>query len=342
MSRTAVILFNLGGPDSLKAVRPFLFNLFSDPAIIRLPAVIRLPLAWLIARRRARTARGIYEQIGGRSPIVPGTHAQALALEKSLGAEHKVFFAMRYWRPFARDTVQEVKRYDPDRIVLLPLYPHYSTTTTASSLAAWKKAAVHAQLRAPTTTVCCYPTVPAFIDAHVALLKEALARCTGQSRVRVLFSAHGLPKKIVQAGDPYQWQVESTVAAVVGQLKHPGLDYAICYQSRVGPLTWIGPATDSEIRRAGAAGISLIVLPVAFVSEHSETLVELDIEYAALAAESGVPRYERVPALGVRPEFIRALAELVLAAQGREGVCSAARTRFCPADCTACPCKEAA
>lgn len=323
--RVAVVLFNLGGPDSLEAVEPFLFNLFSDPAIIRVPQPLRWLIAKLVSRRRAPIAREIYARLGGGSPILPLTEEQARALEKALGDELDVrcFPTMRYWKPFAGETARAVKAWAPDEIVLLPLYPHYSTTTTASSLKDWRRAAKAAGLSAPTRTVCCYPLEKGFIAAHVELLRAALSRFgTGEKR-RVLFSAHGLPKKVIAAGDPYQAQVEASCRAVVAALGIEGLDWLTCYQSRVGPLEWIGPAIDAEIVRAGHEGISLIVVPIAFVSEHSETLVELDIEYRALAEKSGVPRYIRVPALGVEPLFVAGLARLVDQARAQDGV-------FCP------------
>ncbi|MBF0393999.1 MAG: ferrochelatase, partial [Alphaproteobacteria bacterium] len=281
MARTAVVLFNLGGPDGPDAVRPFLFNLFNDPAIIGAPGPIRWALARFISARRAPVARAIYDRIGGRSPLLELTRAQAAALEAALGADHRVFVAMRYWHPLTEETVAEVFAWRPDRVVLLPLYPQYSSTTSGSSIEAWRKAAAKAGLTAPTEAICCWPTEPGFIGTVARQTAEALA--ASPPGARVLFSAHGLPKKVIAGGDPYRWQVERTAEAVVAALGVPGLDWLVCYQSRVGPLEWIGPATDDEIRRAGADKVGLVVVPIAFVSEHSETLVELDIEYAELA-----------------------------------------------------------
>jgi ferrochelatase len=311
--KLAVVLFNLGGPDNPEAVRPFLRNLFSDPAIIALPGVLRLPLAWEVARRRAPVAREIYAHMGGRSPILEETRKQARALESALGREGmeaKTFIAMRYWHPFSDGAAEAVKAYAPDRIVLLPLYPQFSTTTTASSLADWHRAARKAGLSVPTSEIVCYPREPGFVAAMAAHIREALGDADPQGW-RLLLSAHGLPKRIVQKGDPYQWQVEQSAQAVVAALAIPGLDWRVCYQSRVGPLEWIGPATDSEIRRAGAEGRNLVVAPLAFVSEHSETLVELDIEYGKLARQSGVPQYRRARTVGDDPDFIAGLAGLV-------------------------------
>lgn len=333
--KTAVVLFNLGGPDSPDAVRPFLTNLFSDPAIISLPAPLRWPLARLIAGRRTPVAKAIYARIGGASPILPETRAQAAALDEALdrrGHAAHSFIAMRYWKPFSAEAANEVRAWGPDRIVLLPLYPQFSTTTTASSLGDWAKAAKAAGLAAPVSRVCCYPWNGGFIAAAARLVRAALAARKPGLDYRVLFSAHGLPERVVAGGDPYQWQVEKTAAAIVTELAIPGLDHTVCYQSRVGPLKWIGPATDAEIRRAGHEAKGVIVVPIAFVSEHSETLVELDIEYAHLAREAGVADYRRVPAVATAPEFIEGLADLVEAALAGDGPVTCGRGRICPAE----------
>jgi len=310
--KRAIVLMNLGGPDSPAAVRPFLVNLFSDPAIIALPAPLRLPLAWLIAQRRAKIAQDIYDHLGGSSPLLANTEAQAQALETSLGGGYRCFIAMRYWHPLTKETVAAVKAWQPDEIVCLPLYPQFSTTTTGSSIGVWQRESARQGLDRPTKIVRCYPTAPGFIGALAGLIGPVLDRAT-ESRhgIRLLLSAHGLPLKIVRAGDPYPEQIEETAAAVVAALDRPGLDWVVCYQSRVGPLAWLGPTTDDEIRRAGRDGVSLVVAPISFVSEHSETLVELDRDYCRLAEVVGVPSYERVSTVGTDPRFIGALAELV-------------------------------
>ncbi|MEQ9150977.1 MAG: ferrochelatase [Parvibaculum sp.] len=326
--RTAIILFNLGGPDGPEAVEPFLFNLFNDPAIIRVPNPLRWLIAKLVSKRRAPVAREIYSELGGSSPLVPLTEAQARALEAALAggaSEVRAFLAMRYWRPFADEAARAAKEWGATEVVLLPLYPQYSTTTTESSLKDWERAAAKAGLAVPAKAVCCYPAEEGFVAGYAALLAKAIGDAGGHEGFRVLFSAHGLPKKVIEQGDPYQAQVEQSCSAIVAKLGIDDLDWVTCYQSRVGPLEWIGPATDDEIRRAGAEGKSLIVLPVAFVSEHSETLVELDKEYGHLAKEAGVPSYIRVPALGTEPAFIEGLARLVREAQARE-------TILCPED----------
>jgi ferrochelatase len=337
--KLAVVLFNLGGPDSLDAVEPFLTNLFSDPAIISLPKLLRLPLARFIARRRAPITQEIYRKLGGSSPILPETEAQARALEAALAAqghEARAFIAMRAWKPFSAEAARAVKAWNPQQIVLLPLYPQFSTTTSASSLDDWDEAAKQEDLSAPQSRVCCYPWDEGFVDSVARLIGEAFAKKKPTVDYRLLLSAHGLPKRVIAKGDPYRWQVEKTAAAIVDRLGISGLDCSVCYQSRVGPLEWIGPATDAEIRRAGRDGKGAIVAPIAFVSEHSETLVELDMDYAELARESGVPDYLRVPTVGTHPEFIDGLARLVLRAAAGESPVTCGRARICPPDRNAC------
>ncbi len=327
MSRSAVVLMNLGGPDSPDAVRPFLYNLFSDKAIIRLPAPLRLPLAALISSRRASMAQRIYAQLGGASPLLANTQAQARALEQELGPDHRCFIAMRYWHPLTAAVIAEVKQWAPDKIVLLPLYPQFSTTTTQSSLAGWEREARRQRLDVPTRSIRSYPDAPGFVAALAASTRAALDAAGSEAHpIRLLLSAHGLPQKIVKAGDPYPREVATTAAALLRALDRPGsntagldasdlaavgLDATVCYQSRVGPLAWTGPSVEEELRRAGRDGVGVIVVPISFVSEHSETLVELDREYRHFAEQSGVPSYRRVPTVGADPRFIAALADLV-------------------------------
>ena len=343
MSRTAVVLFNLGGPDKAEAVEPFLFNLFNDPAIIGLPNPFRWLLAKVISRRRAPVAQEIYGNLGGGSPLLPNTQAQARALAEALSdlGEVKTFIAMRYWHPMTAECAAAVAAFQPDRIVLLPLYPQFSTTTTGSSLKAWRREARKAGLNCSTMAVCCYPEDAGFVAAAVEAIRPVLEAAAKEGTPRLLFSAHGLPKKVVAAGDPYQWQVEQTAAAIASLLGQAASDWLVCYQSRVGPLEWIGPSTDAEIERAGRDGVPLVLFPVAFVSEHSETLVELDIEYRELAARAGVPAYHRVPTVGAAPRFIGGLAKLVRDALAREpgALCSGRGIRICPAAHGRCPCQ---
>ncbi|MBI5938844.1 MAG: ferrochelatase [Caulobacterales bacterium] len=321
--RIAVVLFNLGGPDGPDSVRPFLFNLFNDPAIIGLPGILRTVVAKLISSRREESAKANYALMGGGSPLLPETRKQAAVLEAILSAcapndEVRCFIAMRYWRPMTDETAAEVAAWSPDEIVLLPLYPQYSTTTTGSSAKAWRQA-----YNGPgkVRTVCCYPAAAGLVEAHARLIRETWAAAGHAGPVRLLFSAHGLPEKVVKAGDPYQAQIEATCAAVAAALGE-GWDWKICYQSRVGPMTWIGPSTEDEIRAASSEGLALVVTPIAFVSEHVETLVELDHEYGELARAAGCPAYVRVPALGVDAAFIDSLADIALASLARGGTAS--------------------
>ena len=345
MERLAVILFNLGGPDGPRAIEPFLFNLFNDAAIINAPSPLRWILAKFISRRRAPEARKIFKNLGGKSPLLEETQAQADALARRLENgtwEVRVFIAMRYWHPMSEETVEAVKAFGPDEIILLPLYPQYSTTTTASSLKEWHAQAAAQGLKCPTRAICCYPADPGLIRGQAALIGPAFAEAKNYGRPRILFSAHGLPKKTVARGDPYPWQIEQTVQAIVEILDsppdRPDFDWAVCYQSRIGPLQWIGPSIDEEILRAAGDRVPLVVVPVAFVSEHSETLVELDIQYRDQAQEQKVPHFVRVPALGVQEDFIGGLAGLVEAVLGnKEALCSAEGTRLCPARYGKCP-----
>ncbi|MCC7016278.1 MAG: ferrochelatase [Rhodospirillales bacterium] len=332
MGRLAVVLFNLGGPDGPDAVEPFLVNLFSDPAIISAPWPIRPLLARLIARRRAPVARAIYAELGGGSPLLALTRKQAAALEARLKAdgEARAFVAMRYWHPTSDEVAREVKAYDPERIVLLPLYPQFSTTTTESSFKDWRRAAAAAGLERPTHAVCCYPAEEGFVAAEAELIRAALAETAKGGKPRVLFSAHGLPKRVVARGDPYPRHAEATAAAVAGKLGLAPGDWVVCYQSRVGPLEWIGPSTEDEIARAGADRVPVVVVPIAFVSEHSETLIELDIEYRRRAETADVPGYTRVPAVAEHALFVAGLAGLVRAALSRPpGVCRAGAANPC-------------
>lgn len=337
--KIAVVLFNLGGPDSLESVRPFLFNLFNDKAIIGLPQPLRYFAAKLISFRRAAAARNIYEEIGGRSPILDFTSEQADALEKELvkRGEYRVFVAMRHWHPFIKDTVAKVKEYSPDKVILLPLYPQYSSTTTGSAFSEWYARARKQELNVLHHPICCYPIDNNFIDAHAQLIKTACAEAGKSGRPRILFSAHGLPKKVIAKGDPYQWQVEKTVAAIMRKLGN--VDHAICYQSHVGPLDWMGPSTESEIERAVHDGVPVVVAPISFVSEHSETLVELDVEYRRIANKGHIPSYVRVPALGVHADFIQSLAWLVEATNLYPN-CSNSLGHQCPKEFGKCGFKE--
>ena len=312
--KLAVVLFNLGGPSDETALRPFLFNFFRDKNIITLPNPIRYLLAaWVAWSRGGGAAKKAYAVLGGRSPLLENTRAQAQALEKELrknNPQARVFVCMRYWHPMAEEVVKEVAGFQPDKIILLPLYPQYSTTTTFSSLQDWQRAAEKAGLKTPTETVCCYPANAGFISASAALIEAELEKAPGKARV--LFSAHGLPEKIIRSGDPYQQHCEQTAAAIVKQMNRPALDWQICYQSRIGRLKWIGPSIGEALEKAAADKTSVVIYPLAFVSEHVETLVELDVEYCHRAEALGIRPFLRVSTVGVHPQFIAGLRDLVI------------------------------
>ena len=216
---------------------------------------------------------------------------------------------MRCWHPRAKKVVNEVRSFNPEEIILLPLYPQFSASTSASSIQEWENICKINNYKIKTSTICCYPTDENFIKAHVVEINKKI---NGINNYKLIFSAHGLPEKNIKKGDPYQWQVEQTVNEIVKYLNIQNLDWILSYQSRVGPLKWIGPSTDSVIIKNSKLGKQLIIVPVAFVSEHSETLVELDIEYKKLAFDNGCNKYIRVPALGVNDTFIESLSNLII------------------------------
>lgn len=322
--KIAVVLFNLGGPDSRSSIKPFLMNFFMDKNILQVPIPFRCFLASRIANKRSKKEAGdSYEELGGASPLLENSKIQAAALEKSLnetgsGDTFKTFICMRYWHPMAPQVVREVRDWKPDQIVLLPLYPQYSTTTTNSSLEQWYKAAAIAELGVPSSTICCYPTESGFINAsafHVKQVYEQAEKESGQ-KPRILFSAHGLPEKIIKQGDPYQWQCEQSAAKIAEATGIEDIDWQICYQSRVGPLKWIGPSTEEALKQAANDKVPVVILPHAFTQEHVETLVEIEIEYREIAEEMGLHHFYRVPTVGAHEYFIQGLANMVLARTG--------------------------
>ncbi len=316
--KIAVVLFNLGGPDSLQAVKPFLFNLFYDRAILTYRNPLRWVLAKLISARREQKAMNIYKQLGGGSPLNINTAKQAHALEEALKnsgcGQFKVFTAMRYWHPLTEDVVKQVKDYQPDRIVLLPLYPQFSTTTTASSINYWLRCFGGEKTKSNTSVVCCYYNHEKFIQAHAEVLLNSLKELKSTEKPYILFSAHGLPQKVIDQGDPYQWQVEQTIASIVDLLRQKNInfDFEVCYQSRVGPLKWIGPSIQECMEKVAKTNQPVVVVPISFVSEHSETLVELDIEYKKIAYDLGVIEYKRVLSLAENSAFIECLKDIVM------------------------------
>ena len=314
--KKAIILFNLGGPDSLDAVQPFLFNLFNDPAIISLPGILRYPLAKFISKRRTPVAQAIYAEMGGKSPILEETQSQANAIDKILKPEddeYKCFIVMRCWNPRAKDVVKQVKEFNPQQIILLPLYPQFSNATSGSSIKEWSDVCKQEKFNIETKIICCYPTEKNFILSYANLIKEKID-INNLKNITLIFSAHGLPENKIKQGDPYQWQVENTVNHLVEKLAIKNLNYILSYQSRVGPLKWIGPSTEIIIKEEAIKKKNIVVVPVAFVSEHSETLVELDIEYKKLADENGCKSYIRVPAVTVNKDFINSLKSSILIA----------------------------
>jgi protoporphyrin/coproporphyrin ferrochelatase len=312
--RTAVFLMNLGGPRNLAEVRPFLFDLFADKKILQVPALIRYPLAALIATLRAPSSRSKYALIGNRSPLVEATQAQAQALDQRLGQPFKCFLAMRCGHPDTRQAVGEALAWGAEQAVGLPLYPQFARATTLSS---------EEELRArwpsslPLHEIHSYPTEPLFVAAAALCLNEALAQLAPESRAQrlVIFSAHGLPMRDVRAGDPYESEVKATVAAVASRCGLGAEEWRLTYQSRVRPREWLGPDTVETVRKL-AAGRALVLVPIAFVSEHLETLYDLDILARQAAERAGAVQVVRARTPGTRTEFIAALADLVYRALG--------------------------
>jgi len=339
--KKAVILFNLGGPDKLENVEPFLFNLFNDPAILNLPSLLRYPLAKVISNRRAPTAKKIYEELGGSSPILKLTEKQSSALEKKLNIddqnnEYKCFVVMRCWHPRAEVVIKDVINYNPNEIILMPLYPQYSAATSGSSIKEWNDICTKNSFKVKTSTICCYPTDENFVKAHK---EEILKKIKNLENFKLIFSAHGLPEKNIKKGDPYQWQVEQSVNKIVESLNIKDLDWILSYQSRVGPLKWIGPSTEDIIVENSKLEKHIVLVPIAFVSEHSETLVELDIEYKELADKNGCKNYSRIKALGTNENYIKAMSNLIINKQDYNFKRDLFPPRIqCPSQFKKCPC----
>lgn len=346
--KIAVILMNLGGPDKKENIKPFLFNFFMDKNIIGAPLPIRFALAKFISEKRSKKEAGdSYSELGDKSPLLENTTKQAELLENDLNCrsdtqDFKVFVSMRYWHPMADEVVSKVKSYDPDHIVLMPLYPQFSTTTTRSSLQVWKKAIKKQGLDKPTATICCYPWDKGFIEAsadNVSEVYETAKSETGKNP-RILFSAHGLPEKIIKGGDPYQWQCEQSAEKIADEVKketgEENLDWQICYQSRVGPLKWIGPSTEEALEKAAKDNVPVVILPHAFTQEHVETLVEIEIEYRELAEEMGLKDFYRVETVGAHPAFIDGLGDMVMERLNDTGIKSNQMKSLCPYGFTNC------
>jgi ferrochelatase len=319
-TRYGVLLFNLGGPGTLRDVEPFLVNLFSDRDIIELPlgAALQPAFARLVAKVRGPSVRRNYASIGGGSPQLRLTLAQADALSARLSrldGRVPVAIAMRYWRPTTAEALRELASLGVERVVTLTLYPHYSRATTGSSERELERVLARPEWRGRfrLSGVDRFYDEPAYLDALATTVRESLAAFPAETRDRVvvLFSAHGLPQRFVDAGDPYVGETEATVRGVVERLRMPNR-HTLGYQSRTGPVKWIGPGTDEILRDLGREGVpGVLVVPVSFVSDHIETLYELDQLFARIARAAGIPDYRRSPTLNTRPEFVEALAGLV-------------------------------
>ncbi len=348
--KIAIVLFNLGGPDCKNAIKPFLMNFFMDKNIINAPWPVRYLLAKMISIKRSKAEAGeSYGELGDKSPLLDNTEKQSEALESFLNDRedensYKTFVSMRYWHPMAPEVVEKVKNWHPDKVILLPLYPQFSTTTSWSSLENWKKALSKFEINDQISMVCCYPKQTGFIEAsaqNIAVEYKKAQNAGHAENIRFLFSAHGLPEKIVKSGDPYQYQCEKTAEAIVDRLKDilniEEIDWQSCYQSRVGRLKWIDPSLDDALDKAAKDNKSVLIFPHAFTQEHVETLVELDIEYKEMSEELGIDGYYRAHTVGSHPAFIDGLAELVnqhidkqeISADGGECICPDMYGRCC-------------
>jgi protoporphyrin/coproporphyrin ferrochelatase len=322
MGRLGVLLLNLGGPDKIEDVRPFLYNLFADPEIIRLPSpILQAPLAWLISTLRSKKSQANYKKIGGGSPLRRITEAQAAALQQLLqqsGQEAMVYVGMRYWHPFTEEAIAQVKRDQIEELVILPLYPQFSISTSGSSFRLlerlWEKDADLQKIKY--TVIPSWGEFPGYVQAMAQLIARKIDETPNPGAAHVFFSAHGVPVSYVEeAGDPYQREMEACTATIMKTLGRSN-QYTLAYQSRVGPVEWLQPYTDEAIESLAAKGIKeLVVVPISFVSEHIETLEEIDIEYREIAEHAGITTFARVPAPDTDPTFVQALADLVTKAR---------------------------
>jgi ferrochelatase len=328
-----IILLNLGGPDSLQAVRPFLYNLFSDRQIIRLgPSFMQKPLAWLISTIRSKKTEQYYKLIGGKSPILDITKAQAKALENSLNSElrtqnselsFKVFIGMRYWSPFIEDIIPEIYSNGIKKVIALSLYPQYSVTTSGSSISKLKEVLCNYQME--TVYISSWHAHPLYIEALVDVIKKGIESFAvtakrrtqnAEPEVHVLFSAHSLPQKIIDEGDPYADQTIETIQEI---LKRIPLKWHLSYQSKSGPVQWLEPSTEDKIKELAGEGVkNLLVVPISFISDHIETLYEIDILYKKLAESLGI-NLKRADSLNTHPTFIKALKDIVISELKKPG-----------------------
>lgn len=318
MGGVGVLLLNLGGPEKLEDVRPFLFNLFSDPEIIRLPSpVLQKPLAWLISTLRHKKSQEGYKQIGGGSPLRRITEEQAIALQQTLqhqGLDAKIYIGMRYWHPFTEEAVARIKRDGISKLVILPLYPQFSISTSGSSFRLLERIQAEDPVfeAIDATVIPSWYSRPGYLKAMAGLIATELDQLPDPSAAHVFFSAHGVPVSYVEeAGDPYQREIEDCVEKIMQTLNRDNR-YTLAYQSRVGPIDWLQPYTQDAIQDLAQQGVQdLVVVPISFVSEHIETLEEIDMEYREIAERSGIHGFHRVPALNTDPTFIQDLADMV-------------------------------
>ncbi len=312
--KIGVVLFQLGGPDSLQAVEPFLYNLFCDPDIIPIPVVgglLRKPLARYISRKRSKHVAERYRKIGGRSPLGLLTARQGRALEVALRPQidARVFMAMRYWHPLTQEAVARVRAEKLDALVLLPLYPHFSYATTLSSLKEWNRWYTNDSV--PVRTIGDFHDHPLYIESLVERIETTFRHFSGGAGVHIVFSAHSLPLSLIEKGDPYQRHIEATMKAVMGRGGWPNL-HTLCYQSKVGSQKWLEPSLTATIPQLASAKVKrLLVVPISFVTEHIETLHEINIEAREEAAHAGIEQFRMMPAVGDSPKFIACLADLV-------------------------------
>lgn len=309
--KTAVLLLQMGGPDSLEAVEPFLTNLFSDRDIIRIgPAFLQPLIARVISRRRAKKVRQYYRKIGGKSPLRELTQQQAAELEKVLGSGYRCFVAMRYWKPDTTEALAAIRREGISRIIALSLYPHYSRATTGSSFNELERVRALSPAAFELARIDSFYSHPLYLAALAEKIEEGLAGFSDRKRVQLLFSAHGLPQSFIDSGDPYLDQVRATVSLVMERFE--GVSHHLAFQSRAGPVKWLEPSTEDTIKELAAAGPrQLLIVPISFVSDHIETLYEIDIQYREEALRLGINDFRRVESLNSSPLFISCLAELV-------------------------------
>jgi len=318
--KLGVVLFQLGGPDSIEAIEGFLYNLFSDPMIIDFPLarLARQPLARLIASRRGKHVAHHYEAIGGKSPILEFTRAQAAALEIELRREFdaRVVIAMRYWKPFTAEAMADLREFGAEQVVLLPLYPQYSRTTTGSSLEEWNRQTRAAGWRPPVQFIHNYHDDPAYIGSVVEAVQDQLERFEDPRQVDLVFSAHSVPSDVIRKGDPYQRHIERSVELVRAAGGWPNRG-RLCYQSKVGPSKWLRPMMRETLEELAAQGSrNVLMIPISFVSDHMETLYEIDIEHREIAERAGIGNFRMMPGLNDSPAFIGALGGLVRSAAG--------------------------